>query len=146
MRESRRGVPRHCGQQTTPCTRWLWHGGGNPHGTDQPGLPDAAASGISPNCPKNRTGLLSVTIFKQLWLLGDCQHPGSRMVPMQDPAQRQLGGAGKAPWGAAFPLSCHTALSEHPGLNPILSCPKTECVERKSHSPILAHEHCAEWA
>lgn len=55
------------------------------------------------------------------------------------------GGAGKAPWGAAFPLSCHTALSEHPGLNPILSCPKTECVERKSHSPILAHEHCAEW-
>ena len=57
-----------------------------------------------PNCSKNRRGLLSVTIFKQPWLPGDRQHPGSKMLPMQDPAQRQLmGGRGRYPEAQPFP-------------------------------------------
>lgn len=72
------------------------------------------------NCPKNPSGLLSVTIFKQPRLPGDRQHPGSRMVLMQDLAQGAGGGTGtwKTHQGPAFPLSIHAALSQCPELNP----------------------------
>lgn len=46
----------------------------------------------SPNCPKNHSGLLSLTIFTQPQLLRDHQHPVSRIAPMQDPSQRGLAG------------------------------------------------------
>ena len=51
----------------------------------------------SPTHPKNRSGLLSVTIPKQLRLPGDRQRAGSRMVPRQDPAQGHWWGTGPFP-------------------------------------------------
>lgn len=72
------------------------------------------------NCPKNPSGLLSVTIFKQPRLPGDRQHSGSKVVLMQDLAQGAGGGTGtwKTHQGPAFPLSIHAALSQCPELNP----------------------------
>lgn len=92
------------------------------HGTDQPGLPDTAASSV-PNCPRNCSDLLSATA--SIRGAGWCR---CRIQPRDS--------GGKAPQSPAFPLSLHAALSKHPPS----THPKTECTEQESHSPVPARD------
>lgn len=86
-----------------------------------------------PNCPKNPSGLLSVAVFKP----GDCQHPGSRMVLMQDPAQGAGGGTGtwKTHQDPTSPPSIRAALSQCPGPTPLFLTPRINGWSRNVTAP-----------
>lgn len=92
----------------------------------------------------NHSGLLSVTIFKQLQLPGDRQHTGSWMEPMQDLAQTQLVG-GREQHPEPFPsLHC---LERVPWAEPLSLTPRQSARTGKATAPSQhATQHCEEQA